>query len=124
MKRRGFPGPSRVRHISSAPALLVFADPGSVMPLVVVPPGPLSRRQSNRRTSVHLCACAGPATPMAEASAEAPTPIASGMPIMLCTHCGIEEVRVDDTVFIAETPLNDGQGNPPTGWGTPIRQAP
>ncbi len=68
-----------------------------------------------------LCACAGPATPITEASAVAPTPIASGMPIMLYTHCGIEELRVDDTFFIAETPLDDGQGNPPPGWGNPYQ---
>ncbi|MEV8150531.1 hypothetical protein AB0O52_20605 [Arthrobacter sp. NPDC080073] len=68
-----------------------------------------------------LCACAGPATPMAEASPETPPHTASGMPMMLYTHCGIEELRVDDTFFTAETPLNDGQGNPPPGWGNPYQ---
>ncbi|MDQ0028774.1 hypothetical protein [Arthrobacter bambusae] len=71
--------------------------------------------------SAVLCGCAGPVTPMTGASPEAPTPNASGMPIMLYTHCGIEELRVDDTFFIAETPLNDGQGNPPPGWGNPYQ---
>ena len=58
---------------------------------------------------------------MTEASPEAPTPTASGTPIMLYTHCGTEELRVDDTFFITETPLDDGQGNPPPGWGNPYQ---
>ena len=40
---------------------------------------------------------------------------------MLYTHCGIEELRVDGTFFITETPLHDGQGNPPPGWGNPYQ---
>ncbi|MDQ0826242.1 hypothetical protein QFZ60_002415 [Arthrobacter sp. B2I5] len=68
-----------------------------------------------------LNACAAPATPTVEASPEAPPPTASTMPMMLYTHCGIEELRVVDTFFTAETPLNDGQGNPPPGWGNPYQ---
>jgi len=68
-----------------------------------------------------LAACAGPATPMTEASPESPAPTAFGMPTMLYTHCGIKELRVDDTFFLAETPLDDGQGNPPPGWGNPYQ---
>lgn len=69
-----------------------------------------------------LVACAGPATPITEASSEPPAPTAaSGMPTMLYTHCGIKELRVDDTFFLAETPLDDGQGNPPPGWGNPYQ---
>lgn len=29
--------------------------------------------------------------------------------------------KVDDTFFIAESPLHDGQGNPPPGWGNPYQ---
>jgi len=68
-----------------------------------------------------LCACAGPATPMSKASPETPIPAASGLPSRLYTHCGIKELRVEDTFFIAETPLDDGQGNPPPGWGNPYQ---
>ena len=71
-----------------------------------------------------LCACADPATPMTEARPEAPTPTVSGMPIVLYTHRGIEELRVDNTFFIAETSLDDGQGNPPPGWGNPYQAGP
>jgi hypothetical protein len=71
--------------------------------------------------SAVLCACAGPATPVTKASPETPIPAASGMPTRLYTHCGIKELRVEDTFFIAETPLDDGQGNPPPGWGNPYQ---
>ena len=58
---------------------------------------------------------------MTKASPETPIPAASGMPTRLYTHCGIKELRVEDTFFIAETPLDDGQGNPPPGWGNPCQ---
>lgn len=68
-----------------------------------------------------LCACSDPQLPHPGASTDAPAGGPSSQPIMLYTHCGIEEVRVDDTFFIAETPLHDGQGNPPPGWGNPYQ---
>ncbi|GAB3566376.1 hypothetical protein GCM10027405_25360 [Arthrobacter alkaliphilus] len=68
-----------------------------------------------------LSACAGPATPMTEVSREVPALAASGMPTRLYTHCGIKELRVEDTFFFAETPLDDGHGNPPPGWGNPYQ---
>lgn len=68
-----------------------------------------------------LVACACPVTPLTDASSESPAPTASGLPTMLYTHCGIKELQVDDTFFIAETPLDDGQGNPPPGWGNPYQ---
>ena len=43
------------------------------------------------------------------------------MPMQLYTHCGIEELRVDDTFFVTGTRLDDGQGNPPAGWGNPYQ---
>lgn len=71
--------------------------------------------------SAVLVACAVPAAPMTKASPETLTPAASGMPSRLYTHCGIKELRVEDTFFVAETPLDDGQGNPPPGWGNPYQ---
>ncbi|MFC4398224.1 hypothetical protein [Arthrobacter sedimenti] len=60
---------------------------------------------------------------MTEASSKSPPTTASGMPTMLYTHCGIKELRVDDTFFLAETPLDDGQGNPLRDGETLIRRA-
>lgn len=37
----------------------------------------------------------------------------------LYTHCGIEWTRIDGVWWRASTPLNDGNGNPPSGWGNP-----
>lgn len=68
-----------------------------------------------------LVACAGSSTQVTEVSSDSLTPTASGMPIMLYTHCGIKELRVEDTYFLAQTPLDDGQGNPPPGWGNPYQ---
>jgi hypothetical protein len=58
---------------------------------------------------------------MTKGSRETPTPAASGMPTRLHTHCGIKELRVEDTFFFAETPLDDGHGNPPPGWRNPYQ---
>ncbi|MGW4747250.1 hypothetical protein ACWEPR_20845 [Streptomyces sp. NPDC004290] len=43
------------------------------------------------------------------------------IPFDLYTHCGIEEARIGSTYFEAETPLSDGSGNPPEGWGNPTQ---
>jgi len=37
---------------------------------------------------------------------------------VLYTHCGIEWTRIDG-VWWQTAPLNDGNGNPPKGWGNP-----
>lgn len=37
---------------------------------------------------------------------------------VLDTHCGIEWARIDG-VWWRTTPLNDGNANPPSGWGNP-----
>lgn len=37
---------------------------------------------------------------------------------VLYTHCGIEWARIDD-VWWRTTPLDDGNANPPSGWGNP-----
>ena len=51
-----------------------------------------------------------------------PTSTVSAVPFTLLTHCGIHEVRVEDTFYVADQPLDDGNGNPPTGWGNPVQQ--
>jgi hypothetical protein len=35
----------------------------------------------------------------------------------LYTHCGIREARVGSTYYDATPVLDDGNGNPPPGWG-------
>jgi hypothetical protein len=47
-------------------------------------------------------------------------PIA-GVPYSLYTHGGICEARVGDTYYLAEDPIDDGHGNPPSGWGNPFQ---
>ncbi len=37
----------------------------------------------------------------------------------LRTHCGIEYAYFDDRHWVADPPLNDGSGNPPSGWDNP-----
>jgi hypothetical protein len=37
---------------------------------------------------------------------------------VLYTHCGVEWTRIDG-VWWRTTPLNDGNANPPSGWGNP-----
>lgn len=43
-------------------------------------------------------------------------------PFALYTHCGINEIRLGSHYYLAETPLSDGQGNPPAGWDNPYQQ--
>lgn len=38
----------------------------------------------------------------------------------LYTHCGIGGTRIDGVWWRAATPLNNGSGNPPPGWGNPF----
>ncbi|MER7723153.1 hypothetical protein [Streptomyces sp. NPDC096323] len=74
---------------------------------------------------------AGPAaraTPSAQGTPTArATPSAQGapgvrtIPFELLTHCGIDEALVGGTYFEARTPLSDGSGNPPEGWGNPTQ---
>ncbi|MFD4175539.1 hypothetical protein [Streptomyces anulatus] len=49
------------------------------------------------------------------------TPSVRTIPFVLHTHCGINEARIGSTYFEAETPLTDGSGNPPEGWGNPAQ---
>ncbi|MFB6955854.1 hypothetical protein ACFCYB_02185 [Streptomyces sp. NPDC056309] len=49
------------------------------------------------------------------------TPASRTIPFDLYTHCGIDEALIGSTYFEAETPLSDGSGNPPAGWGNPTQ---
>lgn len=44
-----------------------------------------------------------------------------GEPYRLYTHCGIKWARIDGTFWLATSPLSDGNGNPPHGWGNPFQ---
>ncbi|GHG31297.1 hypothetical protein [Streptomyces zaomyceticus] len=62
------------------------------------------------------------ATPTAQATPSVrATPSPRVIPFELYTHCGIDEARIGSTYFEAETPLSDGSGNPPDGWGNPTQ---
>jgi hypothetical protein len=37
----------------------------------------------------------------------------------LYTHCGIREAKIGSDFYAASPVLDDGNGNPPTGWGNP-----
>ncbi|MFF0445915.1 hypothetical protein ACFYT4_05775 [Streptomyces sp. NPDC004609] len=50
------------------------------------------------------------------------SPAARKMPFELYTHCGIEGAQIGPTYFVAKTPLSDGSGNPPDGWGNPFQK--
>jgi hypothetical protein len=38
---------------------------------------------------------------------------------VMYTHCGIEWTRIDGVWWRTADPLNDGNANPPSGWGNP-----
>ena len=68
-----------------------------------------------------LSGCAEPAAPK-NTVPQTPTPTVSAVLFALLTHCGIHEVRVEDTFYVADQPLDDGNGNPPAGWGNPFQE--
>jgi hypothetical protein len=37
----------------------------------------------------------------------------------LYTHCGVAEAKIGSNYYAASPVLDDGNGNPPTGWGNP-----
>lgn len=39
----------------------------------------------------------------------------------LYTHCGIGWAQIDGAWWRSHTPLSDGNGNPPAGWGNPFQ---
>ncbi len=50
-----------------------------------------------------------------------PAPSPSASPYALYTHCGISEANIGGRWYAADTPLSDGNGNPPAGWGNPYQ---
>ncbi len=66
-----------------------------------------------------LMSACGTATPTA---APMTTSTPSGVPFRLYTHCGIDEAKIDDAYYEAVQPLEDGNGNPPDGWGNPFQE--
>jgi len=77
-------------------------------------------------TALALAACGNSAAaqaprPAGHSRLAAPT-VGSPEPYALLTHCGIDEARIGNRYFEAVHPLNDGQGNPPAGWGNPSQQ--
>ncbi|WP_052207419.1 hypothetical protein [Sinomonas humi] len=61
-----------------------------------------------------LCGCAPTGVTTGASTKTATT-------FMLYTHCGVYETRVGDTFYVAAEPLDDGNGNPPPGWGNPYQ---
>lgn len=62
--------------------------------------------------------------------ASAPAPAASKDPSVsgssrtlqgfdLYTHCGVREAKIGSDFYSASPVLDDGNGNPPPGWGNP-----
>jgi hypothetical protein len=49
-----------------------------------------------------------------------PTPVGQSIAYRLYTHCGIRYAEFGGTRFYADPPLDDGNGNPPGGWGNPF----
>lgn len=71
-------------------------------------------------TAVLACACSSAARPVPSAT---PSTVAlAGSPYSLYTHCGVREARIGHTYYLADHPLDDGQGNPPAGWGNPYQE--
>lgn len=45
-----------------------------------------------------------------------------GKEFTLYTHCGIHHLILDGVVYLAEPALDDGNANPPPGWGNPSQR--
>lgn len=43
------------------------------------------------------------------------------LPYNLYTHCGVNEARIGNRYYQATSPLSDGSGSPPAGWGNPYQ---
>lgn len=66
-----------------------------------------------------LAGCGSTTTP---AASQNPSAIAKSRIIPafdLYTHCGVREARIGGDFYAASPVLDDGNGNPPTGWGNP-----
>ena len=66
-----------------------------------------------------MSGCTSAATPQAS---QEPSVAVGGHVIRafdLYTHCGIRETRIGGEYYAASPVLDDGSGNPPSGWGNP-----
>jgi ABC-type transport system substrate-binding protein len=78
-----------------------------------------------------LTGCTESAAPATTAAAQrtstaapdaAPDTPGPAVPFGLYTHCGIDETRFEGRFYEAVTPLDDGNGNPPPGWGNGVQR--
>ncbi len=53
------------------------------------------------------------------ATSSAARNVGATSPYELYTHCGIREALIDKNYYVASPVLDDGNGNPPKGWGNP-----
>lgn len=53
------------------------------------------------------------------ATSPASQDVGATIPYNLLTHCGVREALIDNHYYEASPVLDDGNGNPPTGWDNP-----
>ncbi len=63
--------------------------------------------------------CGSATQPIASGSPSASAPPRVIQAFDLYTHCGIREAKIGSDFYAASAVLDDGNGNPPTGWGNP-----
>ncbi|WP_410644876.1 hypothetical protein [Amycolatopsis sp. lyj-346] len=64
-----------------------------------------------------------PAPPAAPTSALTPAPTPVTLPnFALLTHCGVDEAKIGDRFYEAETPLIDPARSSPPGWDNPYQE--
>lgn len=68
-----------------------------------------------------LCGCAMQGDPTGGTTTGQATMGVSSSPYNLFTHCGIHEALIQGTYFVADKALDDGHGNPPSGWKNPYQ---
>jgi hypothetical protein len=96
-------------------------EPGvrAMRPMSVTSPGVGLRTSTLGALSlIVLTSCVGGQTQVVASR----TSHAAARSFSLYTHCGIDELRVDGKFYErAGGPLDDGSGNPPTGWDNPYQ---
>lgn len=65
--------------------------------------------------------CGSATHPIAPGSASASPASRVIQSFDLYTHCGIREAKIGSDFYAASSVLDDGNGNPPTGWGNPYQ---
>ncbi|MGH3525504.1 MAG: hypothetical protein ACRDU4_22415, partial [Mycobacterium sp.] len=96
--------------------------PGTTAPPVIIAARLDGTVLTLRRNSTTLTLTRSGTQPDFLTPTPSPTSTAPGAtPFSLYTHCGINETRIGSTYYVADTPLSDGNGNPPSGWGNPYQ---